>query len=159
MNSMQIVISQLDLQTRLFKNATTGYSEADASTTSGEANHVKWLTGHVVSTRYMMANVVGITEQEPYPDLFAQGKGRQPDAEYPAMTDLVKDWDGISQKLIDRLNQMSDEDFNAAPPFPLPMGDGTLKGFVGFLSHHEAYTIGQIAYARRIFGMESMKYN
>jgi hypothetical protein len=159
MNSMQIIIAQLELQTKLFKNSTSGYDESNAGKTSGEANHVKWLTGHTVSTRYMMANLLGLNQQEPFPELFANGKGRQADAQYPAMNELVKDWDSISQKVISRLKEMSDADFSAPAPFPHPMSDGTLKGLFGFFSHHEAYTVGQISYARRIFGMEAMKYN
>ena len=54
---------------------------------------------------------------------------------------------------------MTDKDFEVKEPFPSPTSDGTFKGAYAFLAHHEAYTIGQIAYARRIFGMEAMKYN
>jgi hypothetical protein len=159
MNSMQPVISQLELQTLLFKNATKEFEDDLAGTINGEANHVKWLTGHTVSTRYMMANLIGLKQAEPFPELFAEGKGRQDNVQYPSMTALVKSWDDISEKIISRLKEMKDADFNATAPFPHPMSDGTYKGLFGFFAHHEAYTIGQISYARRIHGMEAMKYN
>ena len=156
---MNQIIAQFELQTKLFKNATTAFNEADAGKSTGEANHAKWLIGHTVSGRYMIANILGLNQSEPFPDLFSNLKGIQKDIQYPSMADLTKDWDAISEKVIGRLKEMTDADFNAPEPFPHPMSDGTLKGVFGFFAHHEAYTLGQIGYIRRIFGMEAMKYN
>ena len=156
---MQQIISQLELQTKLFKNATKGFNENNAGKLNGEANHAKWLTGHTVSSRYALANVLGLNQSEPFPELFSNRKGRDDNAHYPSMNDLVKNWDDISGKLISRLKEMKESDFNAPEAFPTPTSDGTYKGLIGFFAHHEAYTIGQIAYARRIHGMEAMQYN
>jgi DinB superfamily len=158
MNALATTIAQLELQTMLYNNCVDGWNDADAAKRPGQANHVKWIAGHLVSTRYMMANLLGLGVQEPFPALFENGKGRQEDATYPSMAELTKDWNGISAKVINKLKSMSDAELNAAAPFPTPAGDGTLKGTFGFFAHHEAYSIGQLGYARRIAGMEAMKY-
>lgn len=159
MNSYGTVIGQLELQTKLFENSTVGFSEDDAARVHGAANHVKWIAGHTVSSRYMMANVLGLAEEQPFPDLFANGKGRQDEVKYPSMSDLTRDWSAISAKVVARLKSMSDADLSAPSPFPHPMTDGKLSGLIGFLTHHEAYSIGQLGYARRIAGMDAMKYD
>mgnify|MGYP003392987153 CR=1 FL=1 len=158
MNSLAPVIAQLELQTMLFNNATTGFSNAAAENRLGQANHVKWLTGHLVSSRHMMANMVGLGVKEPYPALFENGKGRRDDTAYPSMAELTKDWNTVTGMLIDKLGKLSETELDAKLPYPLPGSDGTLRGHFGFMAHHEAYTIGQISYARRIAGMEAMKY-
>jgi hypothetical protein len=158
MNALATVISQLELQTMLYNNCVDGWKEADAEKRPGQANHVKWIAGHLVSSRHMMANALGLGVQEPFPALFENLKGRQDDVKYPSMAELTKDWNSISGKVINKLKSMSDAQLNAPAPFPTPGGDGTLKGTFGFFAHHEAYTIGQLGYARRIAGMEAMKY-
>jgi hypothetical protein len=158
MNALATTISQLELQTMLYNNCTDGWSDADAEKRPGQANHVKWIAGHLVSTRYMMANLLGLGQAEPFPALFEKGKGREDGAKYPSMAELTKDWNGISEKVIAKLKSMSDAELNAAAPFPTPAGDGTLKGTFGFFAHHEAYTIGQLGYARRVAGMPAMEY-
>ena len=159
MNALDHVTAQLQMQTKLFNNATVGFSDDDADRRTGQANHVKWLTGHIVSSRYGMANMLGLAQSEPFPELFANTKGRQDGVTYPSMTELTKDWNAISDKVITKLRSMSDADLAAPAPFDVPTGDGTVKGVFAFLAHHEAYTIGQIAYVRRIVGLEAMKYN
>lgn len=158
MNTLATVTSQFELQTMLYTNCVDGWSDADAEKRPGQANHVKWIAGHLVSSRCSLANVLGLGLQEPFPALFENRKGRQDDVKYPSMAELTKDWNGISAKLIAKLKSMSDAELNASAPFPTPAGDGTLKGTIGFFAHHEAYTIGQLGYARRIAGMEAMKY-
>lgn len=156
---MNLIIEQLKLHNKLFKNATQDFSEADAERIHGQANHAKWLTGHLVSTRYFMGSLIGLQEKEPFPDLFGRGRGMQAGIKYPSMAELTRDWDSLSEKIIDRLNGMGDEEWNAPSKFKFPIADETLKGVVAFMAHHEAYTLGQMAYIRRLSGMEAMKYN
>jgi hypothetical protein len=157
-SNMHYIIEQYKLQTKLFMNATTGYSDADAEKMTSQANHVKWLTGHLASSRFFQANLLGLNDQEPFPELFGRGKGQQPDTKYPSMKELTKDWNSLSEKMIKRMEAMSEEEWKAAAAFPFPMNDGTLASVFAFMAHHEAYTIGQIAYIRRIHGLDSMKY-
>lgn len=158
MNTLATVIAQFELQTMLYTNCVDGWTEADAEKRPGQANHVKWIAGHLVSSRCSLANVLGLGLQEPFPALFENRERRQDDVQYPSMAELTKDWNGISAKLTAKLKSMSDPELNTPAPFPTPAGDGTIKGTIGFFAHHEAYTIGQLGYARRIAGMEAMKY-
>lgn len=157
-SSLSALVSQLQLQTRLFHNALSGISDKDAiRQINTNTNHVTWLTGHLVSSRFFLANVLGIRAQEPFPELFAERKGILPHAEYPGQQDLMKDWDMISDLLISKLQSITPERLNEKIPFPVPTGD-TLESLIAFIAHHEAYTIGQIGLYRRYFGYAGMEY-
>ena len=74
------------------------------------------------------------------------------------MDELTKGWDDIGKKLTTHLSEMTDEELNKPSPFPIPTGNNTLQGLAAFISHHEAYTIGQLSIFRRFLGLSAMSY-
>jgi hypothetical protein len=154
------LISQFELQTRLFNNVLDNVNDDHAHKPAKEdTNHLAWLTGHVLSSRFMMANVLGMIENEPHADLFGNGKGLQKDVKYPSINELRKEWNPLNEKLIAKLNSLTNEELNAKAPFPLPMSGDNIKTAIAFFAHHEAYTIGQMGLLRRFHGLPGMKYN
>lgn len=157
-NSIKHLIDQFNLQTRLFQNVTAGVTDAISTTQmSPNTNHIAWLTGHTVSTRYMLGNALGLGLSEPFPALFENGKGMDKAAQYPSMSALIADWAGVSEKVGAALAALPEEALATVLPQGLPTGN-TLANFVSFIMHHEAYTIGQIGISRRFHGLEAMKY-
>jgi len=154
------LISQFELQTRLFNNVLENITDEQSSKKLTEdTNHLSWLTGHVLSSRYMLANVLGLAVNEPHAELFSRGKGLQKGVTYPSVNELQKEWNPLSEKLLAKLNALGENDLAAPAPFPLPMGGSDIKTLVSFMSHHEAYTIGQMGILRRFNGLPGMKYN
>lgn len=157
-NSIKYLIAQFDLQSRLFHNVTAEISDEDSTKRINEnTNHIAWLTGHTVSTRYDLANIMGIQVQEPFPDFFRNGKGMDGSAEYPSMKELTKDWNSISQTLRSAINASSEDALDKKGPPPVP-ADVSLGEYISFIIHHEAYTLGQLGIFRRFHGLEPMKY-
>ena len=157
--TLQPVIEAFKMQTRLFRNVTKDITEEHAKAHfEGSPNHIAWITGHLVSSRYMLGSVLGLTDREPFPELFESQKGIQHDAKYPSMDKLTADWENFAEKIIDRLESLSEEDLQSDPPIQTPIGDNTLRGFITFICHHEAYHTGQLGLARRFFGYEPMSY-
>lgn len=157
--SLQPLIEAFKLQTRLFKNVTKDISDEHAQGNfGGSPNNIAWITGHLFSTRHMLATVLGITDREPFPELFERGKGIQENIQYPSMEELTAGWDEFGIKIITRLENISEEDLQAEAPVQTPISENTLRGFITFICHHEAYHIGQLSLARRHFGYESMSY-
>lgn len=153
------LIGQFKLQEKLFINVTSEIKNEDSHKKMNQnTNHLSWLIGHTVSTRYMILNVLGVNISEPFPDLFAQGKGMQDNVTYPVISELIKEWNSVSGKLEEKLNSLTDSELEANAPFPTPLG-ASIKSFISFCSHHEAYTIGQIGLYRRFHGYSAMKYN
>ena len=156
---MKHLINQCNLQTRLFNNVTVDVADANShKQMSINTNHIAWLTGHAVSTRFMLAGALGLKVQEPFPALYENGKGMDKTAKYPSMKELTKDWSSISEKLAKALGSLTEAVVATKMPRPVPTGD-TLGDFVSFIMHHEAYTLGQLGIYRRFHGMEAMKYN
>ena len=157
--SIGSIVDQLNLQTRLFKNVISGIDdEAAHKKLEGSPNHAVWITGHLVSSRYDLANMIGITDKEPFPELFGNRTGIQQDVKYPSMNVLTKGWDEIGKKLTKRLSEMTDEELDKPLPFAIPSANNTILGLAAFISHHEAYSIGQLSIIRRFLGLNAMSY-
>ena len=63
--SLKYVIDQFNLQTKLFNNSTITISDTNSQSKLSETtNHAAWLTGHTVSSRFMLANILGLQVQE-----------------------------------------------------------------------------------------------
>lgn len=148
-----------NLQTRLFSNVIQGISEDQRHVKiSDETNHIGWLIGHVVSSRYMVANLLGLELKEPCPNHFANGKGLK-EGDYPAISEMIKGWVEMSEKLNDAFDNASDELLDAEPPMQTPIGLNSIIGLIAFFAHHESYTLGQIGIFRKFLGLEAMSYN
>ena len=158
-NPIGPIVDQLNLQTRLLKNVISGIGdEAAHRKLEGSQNHAAWITGHLVSSRYDLARMIGINDKEPFPELFGNRKAIQAEIKYPSMNELTNGWDEIGRKLTERLSKMTGEELNRPTPFPLPTGNNTIFGFAAFISHHEAYSIGQLSIFRRFLGLSAMSY-
>ncbi len=158
-NTIKHLINQFNLQTRLYNNVTAEISDSIASKPMNEnTNHIAWLTGHIVSTRYMLATVLGIQDKEPFSTLFKNGKGIDRSANYPSMKELTNGWSSISEKVLVALNSLSEEVIASKAPRAVPTGE-SIGDFISFIMHHEAYTLGQLGIYRRFYGIEAMKYN
>lgn len=148
-----------DLQTRLFNNVINGVEDSHATARANEkVNHIKWLAGHLVSTRHMLAGVLGANVEEKYADLYAQGKGLQPDADYPPLADIKTEWQKITEVVRPLIANLKKEALGSPIPFPVPVAEQNVNGFVSFLLHHEAYHLGQLGLLRKYQGYEPMNY-
>ena len=158
--TLQPVIEAFKMQTRLFLNVTSDITEEHAKAHfGGSPNHIAWITGHLVSTRYTLSTVLGLTGREPYPELFESGKGIQDDMDYPSIDKLTAGWENLGEKIIDRLESLTEDELQADPPIQTPIADNTLRGFITFICHHEAYHIGQLSILKRYFGYEPLSYS
>lgn len=142
------------MQTAFFNNAIDGITTEDSTKRMNEnINHIAWLTGHIVSCRYMLCGMLGVQVSEPYPELFGNLKTIQEDVTYPSLTELVNVLPEITEQLISKLNSMSEEDFRK------DAFGGKLIDIVLFFTYHEAYHIGQIGILRKALGYEAIKHN
>ena len=152
------VIETFKLQTRLFLNVTKDITDEHAKTPiAGSPNHIAWITGHIVSSRFGLGFLLGMTEKEPFPELFERQKGIQ-NTSYPSMDQLTEGWEAHADKFISFLENLTEDDLLVDPPIRTPIEEQTLRGFITFLAHHEAYHIGQLSLARRLFGYDPMSY-
>ena len=154
------LVAQFDLHMKLFNNVLDGLSDQEANRRPArDINNIKWLAGHLTTTRFSLKNIADIDRPDPYAELFAHGKSLRDNIDYPSLDQIRGLWNEISDQISTGLSRMPENVLNGPAPARLPIGDDTYEGMLAFLMHHEAYHIGQMALLRRMLGRESMKYD
>ncbi len=152
---MSTIPMQFELQTKLFRNAIDGIEDGAASERHNQnANHLKFIAGHLVYTRLMMKDFGGYDADARF-DQFKEKM--DPNADYLPMKDILSKWDEISGPLTAGLKAIPAAALAAEAPFPTP-GGNTVEGLLGFFAHHEAYHIGQLGILRKFAGKDAMSY-
>lgn len=121
------------------------------------SNPLIWVAGHAMSSRSSLTKICGGENVEnPWAKLFARGVTIDESVSYPEASEIIQLWDSVTEKLMNRLEVLDDEELSKPSPFPLPTGDGTKRAAVVFLNYHETYHIGQIAYLRKWLGYSQL---
>lgn len=150
---VKFIAYQYRLNGDLVAAALKGMSEADISARiQDDGNSMKWIVGHMAWYRFLLNEHLGGNEENPFGDLFKRGAEVKPEAEYPSLDEIRKVWDDIAAKVDKRLEELSDEELAAPLEEQYPINDGTVMGAIAFLSLHETYHVGQLAYIRCLHG-------
>ncbi len=153
------LVTQFDLHTRLFNNVLDGLSDLEAnSRTDRNSNNIKWLAGHLTTTRFTLTDAVGMDAKDPYATLFGHGQSLQDNIDYPSINRIRELWNDISDRISAGLSRLPEDVLNGSAPRRVPIGDDTFEGMLAFLMHHEAFHIGQMALIRKQLGRPAMKY-
>lgn len=153
--AMQTVSNTFGLGDRLFHEgvATLGDDEARRAVVDN-TNPAVWLAGHLLNSRKYLLELFGENRELPWESKFRDKY--DPSTEYPAMSELASAWTDISESLRSRMAQASESDFSREIDWELPNGDKTVRGALLFYAYHEAWHLGQIAYARKGMGKEGL---
>ncbi|RKX26101.1 MAG: hypothetical protein DRP45_04415 [Candidatus Zixiibacteriota bacterium] len=117
-----------------------------------KGNTVNFVAGHMVASRYLVANVVGLKDEFAFGNLYDRGAKVTDNSAYPSLDEIKKAWNDITPKLMKRLEEATTEELSAKPPFEVPYVENTVGGIVSFLAWHESTHIGQLAYLGRLYG-------
>jgi hypothetical protein len=149
-----------NLNSRLFLNALDGVSEAQAKERISDHNNpLNWLASHTVWARYNICMILGKpAAKNPYNGLFENFKPFDPSINYSNLAEIKTEWQQATILLNDALEAVTEEHLAADCPLKSPIGDFTNGGTVAFLAQHESYDIGQIAFLKKYFTKEAMKY-
>ncbi len=154
------LVTQFDLHTKLFNNVLEGISELESNRrVTQHVNHVKWLAGHLTSSRFGLKDIGKLDVSDPYAELFGHGRAVRDDVDYPSIERILELWNQISDKISAGLCELPESVLNGPAPARVPIGDDTFEGMLAFLMHHEAYHIGQIGLLRRQLGKEPLSYD
>ena len=148
-----------NLNTRLFLNALEGVTEEQAKERiSGHNNPLSWLAVHTVWARYNICGLLGKTVTNPYTGLFEGFKPFDADYKYASLAESKAEWQKASDILKEALADVTEERLAGDAPFKSPAGDYTIGGTIAFLAQHESYDIVQVAFLKKYFTKEAMKY-
>src|SRR5690554_2051264 len=123
---LEIIIPAFRMHTQSFRNALDGISEEAArQRIDNKTNHVIWMAGNLVNSRYWMATLLGIDEKDPFEELFTEAKALDENLAYPSLEELVGSFHSISPKVYQKLLEVSDERLDA--PISFGMGAPFVK--------------------------------
>ena len=152
--SLAVFIPLFRTNKRLFFHSIDGVSTEHLQQRPGDqSNAMIWIAGHLVSSRLVLTRAVGASIEEPsWNPIFRRGASIEDTIFYPAIDEIAAQWKLVSDRLMNRLNELSEDDLDGPGEFEVPAGEQTIRGAIAFLNFHETYHIGQLAYLRKMFG-------
>ncbi|WP_228432190.1 DinB family protein [Chryseobacterium cucumeris] len=159
---MELVIPAYRMHSQSFMNVLDGISEEDAlKRIENKTNHIVWMAGNFVKMRYVLGSVLGLQGEDPYNDLFFQGKALDENFKYPTLAELKENFHTISAKVFQKLQEVTDEELDEIFEIGMniPFIKETKLNFVGMCIGREDYLCGQIGLMRRILDYPGMKYD
>src|SRR5436190_13976687 len=92
-NRLIAIFDLYDLQTDFFRRAIDGISDEDAhKRLDTKANHIAWIAGSTVESRFEGARNVGVDIQSQSHELFKNHQGIQEGVTYPSLKQYLADW-------------------------------------------------------------------
>lgn len=157
--SIKNIHSIFSLNTRLFLNALEELTEAQVKERISEHNNpISWIATHTIWARYNVSMLLGIPVQNPYKGLFENFKAYDVTMDLPSLATLKSEWQKASEHLEKAFEQVTEAHLAADGPFKNPIGDDSNAGTIAFLAQHESYDIGQIAFLKKYYTKQAMKY-
>jgi uncharacterized damage-inducible protein DinB len=138
----------------LINRALAGLSEEEIwSRPSERTNSVGWILGHLAWARLgLLRTLGGENVHVPGGKIFERGAELGDRAAYPATADLVAALKAVNERLKARMETVDDATLAAPAPRDFPIPDKSVRGAVSFLTFHDSYHVGQIAYVLKWLG-------
>ena len=114
-------------------------------------NPLLWVAGHIVQTRAMVLQLLGLQVETGWGSLFHRGARLGDPKDYPAGHEVARMMRDISPRLQAALASVAEEQLNKPASYPIP-GVKTLADELAFFAMHDAYHVGQLAYVRKGLG-------
>ncbi len=142
---------------QLFHSALEGITREDLLRRPHDgSNPLIWVAGHAMTSRASLTRIVGERIENQWSETFARGATVDDAVSYPEASEIISLWDAVTEKLMPRLESLTDEELSKPTSFPVPTGDKTKRGAIVFLNYHETYHIGQMAYLRKWLGYSQL---
>ncbi|MBL8143978.1 MAG: DinB family protein [Acidobacteria bacterium] len=144
----------LAINSMLVNKALDGLSDDELWQRPGDhSNPIYWLVGHMSWSRNALLKLLGGEFVAiPSARMFERGAEVAERATYPPFAEVVAGFKAVNAALRARMEAATDEELSATSARDFPVADKTLRGAVAFLTFHDAYHTGQIAYVRTWLG-------
>ncbi len=123
----------------------------------GCPNSLTHVVCHIIGSRCNMGRLVGLNEEFPWESIFETESACTDGENYPDIDEVRDLFQAISEKLIARLESLTDEEAEAGIPNAFPMQEQTVRGGVAFLTWHDSYHLGQVGSIRTILKLTPIK--
>jgi uncharacterized damage-inducible protein DinB len=153
------LVTILELNTDLLLNALDGLSDSEAQhRLPGGGNSVAFLAAHLTDSRHFLASRLGHPLANPLARYLADAKSIDEIRSWATLDQVRAAWISISGHLLTALESIGAEELDRPNAHRFPCDDTTGLGLVAFLTQHDSYHIGQVAFVRRQLGRPAMTY-
>jgi DinB superfamily len=119
-------------------------------------NPMFWLAGHLVRSRVRLLTVLGETFDTGWGDAFARGSVVTADlANQVSLPQIAEMMTSVNQRLYPKLESIAPDEVAAPASGPVP-SIRTVADLATFLTMHESYHVGQLAYIRKSLGLPGL---
>jgi len=122
---------------------------------SAGSNPALWLFGHLVFSRAQLLGALGEPVETGWGTLFSRGATVEGPAGYPSRDAIATVLAEVSPRLYTKLGSLTAEDLAKPGTGPVPLIQ-TLGDRVTFLTMHDSYHVGQLAYLRKQLGLPGL---
>lgn len=149
----------LTLNARLFVNCLHDVTEQQLrAQPAPDVNTIGLLACHIIDARRYLLKLIDVDVPDPFGGRLERVQKVSDMTWYPTTGDLTTWWRDLAAKLEARLDALTPDDLARPVDMPFPTDDQSVRGAIAFLTQHEAYHIGQMAYVRRCVGLAAMTY-
>ena len=118
-----------------------------------QSNPMLWIFGHMVNTRAGLLRLVGGDADLGWGDAFNRGAELADASGYPRRERIVEVCRAVNAKLYAALAALTDADLAKPATRPFTPAVKTLGDQIAFLTMHDTYHVGQLAYVRKALGL------
>ncbi|MBI5866732.1 MAG: DinB family protein [candidate division Zixibacteria bacterium] len=136
----------------LFHRALDGITKEQALERSNGANPILWIAGHIVTVRSSFMRVIGGSVVVPWAGHFRRGDEVKNQDQWPSLAEVRAKWDEVHGAFMIQLETVTSAQLSALTE--APGLDKTVLGTLGLAALHDSYHVGQLAAARRRYGLE-----
>ena len=149
----------LELNTDLLLNCLDDLSDEEARRRlEGGGNSVAFLAAHLTDTRHFLANRLGHPVPNPLSRYLAEASSIDDIVEWPTLVEQRDWWRGISRHVGEVIAARTADELRRTKVHRFPLEDTSELGLIAFLTQHDSYHIGQVAFLRRQLGLPAMAY-
>ncbi|MBD3616192.1 MAG: DinB family protein [Gracilimonas sp.] len=158
-----VLLLQFDLHQRLYNNVLDGFTDEETNRRphgDRNMNHVKYLAGHLLNSRYGLTSMTWFSPEVKWNDLFAvmgQSEAKD-DIPYPSIEEIKKEWNILYEPTRKELEKLTADSLAKTPLAPFDKVAESKGKLWAFINHHQAYHIGQISILRKAFAKKPMSY-
>lgn len=152
-----IIAAQLKLQNSWLLNAIEGITEEESVLNVEGLNRLKWIVGHILSSRMVLVSAfTGEDLEENYGLLFGKGTVYDEQVVYPSLHELREKWLELANQSVTVVESVDFTGLEGKPLFQTAIPDTTKHGFIAYFSMHESHHIGQLSVLRKLLGKGPM---
>jgi uncharacterized damage-inducible protein DinB len=149
----------LELNTDLLLNCLKDVSEEEARRRlAAGGNSMLFLAAHLTDSRHFLAARLNRPLNNPLTSYLEQARGIDDITAWPPLADVRAAWQAVSAHLIAALAAIPAGDLAISNAHRFPFTDTSRLGMIAFLTQHDSYHIGQLAFLRRQLGKSAMAY-